>query len=78
MLGPLPRRRITEDDVLHAPTLYNFDSNLTQEDAEAFVSALTAPYLRIPLVLAFLADDRLGCLFNAEVRLRVPPVPRLD
>ena len=60
--------RITEDDVLHSPTLYNFDNNLAQEDAEAFVSALTTPYLRIPLVLAFLSDDRLGCLFNAEIQ----------
>lgn len=60
--------RINEDDVLHSPTLHNFDSNLTQEDAEAFISALTVPYMRIPLVASFLADDRLGCLFNAEIQ----------
>lgn len=60
--------RITEDDVLHSPTVSNFSDNLTQEDAEKFVSYLTAPYLRIPLVLAFLSEDRLGCLFNQEIR----------
>lgn len=65
-----PTSLITEDDVLHSPTVKNFNNNLTQEDAEAFVSYLTAPYVRIPLVLAFLNKDRLGCLFNQEIRVR--------
>lgn len=69
--GPTP---LNEDDVLHAPSIFNFDNNLTQEDAEKLVSYLTVPYLRIPLVLSFFAEDRLGCLFNSAISLLVERV----
>lgn len=72
--GGEQKDRITEDDVLHSPTINNFQDNLTQEDAEKFVSYLTAPYLRVPLVLSFLNQDRLGCLFNMEIRCMVERV----
>ncbi|CAJ1330595.1 unnamed protein product [Effrenium voratum] len=52
----------TEDDVVHTPTLPNFGKALAQEEAEYVVSALTAPYLRIPLLLHFFAADRLHAL----------------
>eukprot|EP00913_Durusdinium_trenchii_P011100 g10422.t1 len=52
----------TEDDVVHAPTLPNFGQALAQEEAEHVLSSLTMPYLRIPLLLHFLAADRLHAL----------------
>ena len=43
--------RAREDDVLRSPSIDPFGHNLTQEEAEVFVSYLTAPYTRIPCVL---------------------------
>ena len=37
-------------------------------DAELLLSYLTAPYLRIPCILEFFAQDRLGMLFNPQLQ----------
>ena len=49
----------TEDDVLRSVSIDPFGHNLTQEEAEMFVSYLTAPYTRIPCVAASLVFIRL-------------------
>ena len=58
-----------ENDVLYVDNLPDFDSNLGQRDAELLVSYLTAPYLRVPLLLQFFAaDDRINSLQNQSLR----------
>eukprot|EP00760_Papus_ankaliazontas_P024689 PhM_4_TR2411/c0_g2_i1/m.74313 len=58
-----------EDDLLHIKNLPNFDDTMGQRDAELLLSYLTVPYLRIPLVLRFLAtEDRVSFLSSKEVR----------
>ena len=61
-------RDITEDDILHAPWLNDFEGSLSQEDAEQMFTILTAPYVRIPLILEFFAQERAGSLFNEQLR----------
>ena len=39
-----------------------------QEDAEQMFTILTAPYVRIPLILEFFAQERAGSLFNEQLR----------
>lgn len=43
-------------------------NTLSDEDAEQFLTYLTVPYLRIPLVASFFNKNRLGALFHAEVQ----------
>jgi hypothetical protein len=62
------RDDVTEDDVIHKQIVHDFDATLTQEDAERLLSYLTAPYLRLPLVLSFFAEERLGALFNRQLQ----------
>eukprot|EP00760_Papus_ankaliazontas_P009215 PhM_4_TR13981/c0_g1_i1/m.81553 len=58
-----------EDDILHIKSLPTFGEVLGQRDAELLLSYLTAPYLRIPLVLRFLAtEDRISGLRSGEVQ----------
>ena len=52
---------VKEDDVLHLSTLPNFSNMLPPSDSERLIQMLTVPYLRIPLVLAFLADESRLC-----------------
>ena len=60
----------SEDDVLHMWELPDFGEldvgharALGQHDAELLLSYLTAPYLRVPLVVSFFAsDDRVHAL----------------
>ena len=59
---------ITEDDLLHAPSLPSFGDKVEAEAAERLLSFLTVPYMRIPLVCAWFADSRIGCLFNEDMR----------
>jgi hypothetical protein len=47
----------TEDDVLHVEKMPDFGGRVSAQDAELLASFLTAPYLRIPLVLNFFADE---------------------
>lgn len=49
---------VTEDDVLHLANneLPTFGNVLTPSDSERFIQFLTAPYIRIPLILDFFAN----------------------
>ncbi len=59
----------TEDDVLHIRELPTFEHRISQRDSELLMSYLTAPYLRIPLVLNFFAQpERLLALGSPELR----------
>lgn len=67
---------ITEDDVLHLENkeLPTFGNVLTPSDAERFVQFLTAPYIRIPLILDFFANgdpSRLSALKAKSLQLIV-------
>ena len=58
----------TEDDVLHVPSLPDFDGALGQADSELLLSYLTVPYLRIPLVLGFFAsEERINALKSSKL-----------
>eukprot|EP00954_Amorphochlora_amoebiformis_P004976 391444-Amorphochlora_amoeboformis.AAC.1 len=46
---------VDEEDILHIRKLPTFNGRLTQRDSELFLSYLTVPYLRIPLILNFFA-----------------------
>ncbi len=54
----------TEDDILHLTTseLPTFGNVLKPADSERFLSFLTAPYIRIPLILDFFANGDPGRL----------------
>ena len=59
----------TEDDVLHLKALPNFDESMGARDVELLLQYLTAPYLRIPLVLKFFSNEaRLKCLRVVELQ----------
>lgn len=67
---------VTEDDVLHLETkeLPTFGNVLTPSDSERFIQFLTAPYLRIPLILDFFANGdptRLSALKTKQLQLIV-------
>ena len=58
-----------EDDVLHVKRLPDFGGRISQRNSELLVSYLTAPYLRIPLTLAFFAhQERLNSLGSEKLR----------
>lgn len=58
----------TEHDVAVAFLLESFGSTLKQEEAERLISFLTAPFLRIPLVVGYLTPAKVHVLFNAKLR----------
>ena len=62
---------VTEDDVLHVPNikLPIFGGRLSHSDTELLCQFLTAPYLRVPLLIEF---------FREESRLRALEVPELQ
>ena len=47
----------TEDDILHVRHLPDFGGALSARDCELMLQYLTAPYLRIPLLLRFFSDQ---------------------
>jgi hypothetical protein len=60
-----------EDDVLHIESgkLPHFNDLISSRDSELLLQYLTAPYLRIPLVLRFFADQaRVNALSNPELQ----------
>mmetsp|Transcript_7246 Transcript_7246/g.21392 ORF Transcript_7246/g.21392 Transcript_7246/m.21392 type:complete len:5155 (-) Transcript_7246:1654-17118(-) len=64
-----PHPAVTEDDILHIKELKDFDGALGQRDTELLLSALTVPYLRIPIVTSFFAtEDRVHALKNDTLR----------
>lgn len=59
----------TEDDILHIRTLPDFNKAINQSDSELLLSYLTAPYLRVPLVLTFFAtEDRVHSLRSKDLQ----------
>lgn len=79
----------TEEDVLHLKKLPDFDGTLRASDSELLLSYLTAPYVRVPLLLRFFATpERISALGSKELQsvlhsavfepgARLPPGPRL-
>ena len=58
-----------EEDVLHILHLPSFSGTLPPSDVERLIQMLTVPYLRIPLILAFLADEsRLNALVDTQLQ----------
>jgi hypothetical protein len=57
----LGERVDSEDDILHIRNLPDFDGTLGAKDCELMLQYLTAPYMRIPLLLHF---------FSYELRLK--------
>lgn len=65
----------TEDDILHLKKLPSFGGRLSAQDSEVLLQYLTAPYIRIPLVLQFFADEtRLDSLVCSELQYVVMAV----
>jgi len=65
----------TEDDVLHSLVLPSFGDILSEEDAEQLLSYLTAPYIRLPLIISFFSTkDRIAVLLNRDVQNLVESV----
>lgn len=65
----LSQRVDTEDDILHIRDLPDFDGTLGAKDCELMLQYLTAPYLRIPLLLNFFASEtRLKTLRNRDLQ----------
>lgn len=61
--------------MLHVKRLPDFGGRITQRNSELLVSYLTAPYLRIPLVLSFFAhQERLNSLGSEKLRALVDGV----
>jgi hypothetical protein len=59
----------TEDDILHEVELPDFEKKLGQRDSEVLLSALTVPYLRIPIVVSFFAtEDRIHALKSTTLQ----------
>ena len=59
----------TEDDVLYIKNLPTFGGTLGSRQAELLIQYLTAPYLRIPLVLGFFSDQmRIKALGSLELQ----------
>lgn len=65
----IPHPAVTEDDILHIRELSDFNGALGQRDTELLLTALTVPYLRIPLVTSFFAtEDRIHALKNDTLK----------
>eukprot|EP01127_Copromyxa_protea_P015833 TRINITY_DN4616_c0_g1_i6.p1 TRINITY_DN4616_c0_g1~~TRINITY_DN4616_c0_g1_i6.p1 ORF type:complete len:2171 (-),score=323.68 TRINITY_DN4616_c0_g1_i6:5955-12314(-) len=58
----------TETSILFCENLNTFDDALSTEDSEKLATYLTAPYLKIPLVLSFFSDNRVGTLLNPDLQ----------
>lgn len=58
----------TEDDVLHAQRLQNFNNALNDQEAEALFTTIVCPYVRVPLLFSFFDRDRLTCLCALKIR----------
>jgi hypothetical protein len=65
----LGERVDTEDDILHIKNLPDFDGTLGARDCELMLQYLTAPYMRIPLLLNFFSNEvRLKTLRNKDMQ----------
>ncbi|KAK3285622.1 hypothetical protein CYMTET_6782 [Cymbomonas tetramitiformis] len=61
-------RQVSEHEVLYARNLPDFGMQLGPEEAEVLLTALTAPYLRLPIILQFLAEGRAAVLGHGKFR----------
>ncbi|KAF4747122.1 hypothetical protein FOZ62_032091, partial [Perkinsus olseni] len=60
----------SEEDVLYLKHLPDFDGALSPSQVERVLAILTAPYVRIPLLLAFFSDrDRCAALANPRLQM---------
>jgi hypothetical protein len=59
---------VTENDVLAAEILPDFNHTMTQTNAEELYLILTAPSVRIPLILHFFIPDRIFLLCNQQLQ----------
>ena len=59
---------VTEDDVLYHTMLPDFDATLSAEESQRLLSLLTAAYVRVPLVIAFFAADRMRALIHPQLQ----------
>eukprot|EP01127_Copromyxa_protea_P023546 TRINITY_DN884_c0_g2_i3.p1 TRINITY_DN884_c0_g2~~TRINITY_DN884_c0_g2_i3.p1 ORF type:complete len:1271 (-),score=211.25 TRINITY_DN884_c0_g2_i3:1445-5257(-) len=59
---------ITEETLLEQPSLPTFESALTEEESLKLLSLMTAPYIRIPLILSFFAKDHVESLLCKKLR----------
>ncbi|KAK6588719.1 EF hand family [Cryptosporidium xiaoi] len=58
-----------ESDVLYIRTLPNLSDSLLQSEVECLIQYLTTPYMRIPLILQFFADEnRINSLSSVSVQ----------
>lgn len=65
----LGERVDTEDDILHIRVLPDFDGTLGAKDCELMLQYLTAPYMRIPLLLKFFSSEtHLKALRNFKIQ----------
>ena len=62
------QRPPTEDDVLHTSNLETFGDSLPEEESEQLLSFLSAPLLRVPMILSFFAKSRVRTLSNLTLR----------
>ena len=58
----------SEDDVLFTENPHNFGNTLGEEEAERFLTFLSAPAIAIPLTLNFFADGRASALCTQDVQ----------
>jgi hypothetical protein len=64
-----------EEDVLHVKTMPSFDNRLSQRASEQLICFLTAPYIRIPLVLGlFSARENIPALGHKQIQLIIDAV----
>ena len=60
--------KITEDDIFRLEVLPTFDNTLNREETIQFLSLMTVPYLNIPLLLNFFANNLIGALLNPKLQ----------
>jgi hypothetical protein len=61
-------RALTEEDFLELPQLPTFEGALTEEESLKLLSLMTAPYIRIPLLLSFFAQNHVESLLVKQLR----------
>jgi len=61
-------RPLVEEDFLELPALPTFAGALTEEESLKLISLMTAPYLRIPLILSFFAQNHVESLLTRNLR----------
>lgn len=68
--GTAAHRLVSEADIVALKNM-PLGETLSAQAAEALLSMLTAPYIRLPMVLSWIAKNRVGSLFSPVMRLIV-------